>query len=202
MDFFRLARREGKKAVSDDDHHSDTDKEKSPSQKIEKKTSISGSDGLRASIRTGPKWLFDIDSLTQSMNYVPVSAGTVSNVSAGTSEENSQDCIVMPIWKDSSYFDSPTKMFVDDSRSKMLMFVWHKLSTCHSDVNTIKPTSIAKALSVSSWVEAMQKELLQFKLQQVWILVDLLNGNKAIGTKWVFRNKKDEKGIMLGIKQV
>ncbi|GJU61542.1 hypothetical protein Tco_1243377, partial [Tanacetum coccineum] len=58
---------------------------------------------------TGPKWLFDIDSLTQSMNYVPVSAGTVSNVSAGTSEENSQDCIVMPIWKDSSYFDSPTE---------------------------------------------------------------------------------------------
>ncbi|GJU67287.1 uncharacterized mitochondrial protein-like protein [Tanacetum coccineum] len=30
----------------------------------------------------------------------------------------------------------------------------------------IKPTSIAKALSDSSWVEAMQKELLQFKLQQ------------------------------------
>ncbi|GJS38113.1 retrovirus-related pol polyprotein from transposon TNT 1-94 [Tanacetum coccineum] len=27
----------------------------------------------------------------------------------GTSEENSQECIVMPIWKDSSYFDSPTK---------------------------------------------------------------------------------------------
>ncbi|GJR52061.1 ribonuclease H-like domain-containing protein [Tanacetum coccineum] len=27
----------------------------------------------------------------------------------GTSEENSQDCIVMPIWKDTSYFDSPSK---------------------------------------------------------------------------------------------
>ncbi|GJY78120.1 zinc finger, C2H2 [Tanacetum coccineum] len=40
----------GVEAVSDDDHHGDTDKEKSPSQKIEKKTSIGGSDGLRASI--------------------------------------------------------------------------------------------------------------------------------------------------------
>ncbi|GJW57830.1 hypothetical protein Tco_0104561 [Tanacetum coccineum] len=58
---------------------------------------------------TGPKWLFDIDSLTQSMNYVPVTAGTVSNDSVGKSEENSQDSIVMPIWKDTSYFDSPTK---------------------------------------------------------------------------------------------
>ncbi|GJR43306.1 putative ribonuclease H-like domain-containing protein [Tanacetum coccineum] len=68
----------------------------------------------------GPKWLFDIDSLTQSMNYVPVAAGTISNESAGTQgelnaststqkEEISQDCIVMPIWKDASYFDLPSK---------------------------------------------------------------------------------------------
>ncbi|GKA14932.1 hypothetical protein Tco_0694578 [Tanacetum coccineum] len=68
----------------------------------------------------GPKWLFDIDFLTQSMNYVPLAAGTISNESAGTQgelnvgtstqkEEISQDYIVMPIWKDASYFDSPSK---------------------------------------------------------------------------------------------
>ncbi|GKE93587.1 putative ribonuclease H-like domain-containing protein, partial [Tanacetum coccineum] len=64
-----------------------------------------------------PKWLFDIDSLTQSMNYVPVAAGTIISESTGTqgelnastSEEISQDCIVMPIWKDASYFDSISK---------------------------------------------------------------------------------------------
>ncbi|GKD78137.1 hypothetical protein Tco_1340758 [Tanacetum coccineum] len=39
----------------------------------------------------------------------------------------------------------------------------------------------------------MQEELLQLKLQQVWILVDLLLGKRAIGTKWVYRNKKDER---------
>ncbi|GKB83846.1 putative ribonuclease H-like domain-containing protein [Tanacetum coccineum] len=66
--------------------------------------------------RNGPKWLFDIDSLTQSMKYVPVAVGTIINESAGTqgelnagtSEENSQDFIMMPIWKDASYFDLPT----------------------------------------------------------------------------------------------
>ncbi|GJT35243.1 ribonuclease H-like domain-containing protein [Tanacetum coccineum] len=53
-----------------------------------------------------PKWLFDIDSLTQSMNYVPVTAGTSTNESAGTQGDlnagtfigkkgTSQDCIVM-----------------------------------------------------------------------------------------------------------
>ncbi|GJS05458.1 putative ribonuclease H-like domain-containing protein [Tanacetum coccineum] len=41
------------------------------------------------------------------------------------------------------------------------------------------------------------EELLQFKLQEVWTLVDLPNGKRAIGTKWVFRNKKDERGIVI-----
>nr|GEU36719.1 hypothetical protein [Tanacetum cinerariifolium] len=41
------------------------------------------------------------------------------------------------------------------------------------------------------------EELLQFKLQEVWILVDLPNKKRAIGTKWVFKNKKDERGIII-----
>ncbi|GJV60829.1 ribonuclease H-like domain-containing protein [Tanacetum coccineum] len=69
------------------------------------------------------------------------------------------------------------------------------LNTCF--LSQIEPTSIAKALSDLSWVEAMQKELLQFKLQQVWILIDLPIGKRAIRTKWVFRNKKDERGIVI-----
>ncbi|GKD77759.1 putative ribonuclease H-like domain-containing protein [Tanacetum coccineum] len=43
----------------------------------------------------------------------------------------------------------------------------------------------------------MQEELLQFKLLNVWTLVDLPYGKKAIGTKWVFRNKKDQRGIVV-----
>ncbi|GJS19114.1 ribonuclease H-like domain-containing protein [Tanacetum coccineum] len=35
-----------------------------------------------------------------------------------------------------------------------------------------EPKRIVKALSDSAWVEAMQEELLQFKLQKVWVLVD------------------------------
>ncbi|GJX69530.1 putative ribonuclease H-like domain-containing protein [Tanacetum coccineum] len=43
----------------------------------------------------------------------------------------------------------------------------------------------------------MQEELLQFKLQNVWTLVDLPKGKRAIGTKWVYRNKKDDRGIVV-----
>ncbi|GKE70423.1 putative ribonuclease H-like domain-containing protein [Tanacetum coccineum] len=60
-----------------------------------------------------------------------------------------------------------------------------------------EPKRIAKALSDSAWVEAMQEDLLHFKLQKVWILVDLPKGKRAISTKWVFKNKKDERGIMI-----
>ncbi|GJU43791.1 putative ribonuclease H-like domain-containing protein, partial [Tanacetum coccineum] len=49
----------------------------------------------------------------------------------------------------------------------------------------------------SNDVDAMQEELLQFKIKKVWILVDLPFGKKAIGTKWVYKNKKDERGVVV-----
>ncbi|GJX24504.1 ribonuclease H-like domain, reverse transcriptase, RNA-dependent DNA polymerase, partial [Tanacetum coccineum] len=60
-----------------------------------------------------------------------------------------------------------------------------------------EPKRVSQALRDPTWVEAMQEELLQFKLQKVWILVDLPKGHRAIGTKWVYRNKKDERGIII-----
>nr|GEW18643.1 zinc finger, CCHC-type [Tanacetum cinerariifolium] len=63
-----------------------------------------------------------------------------------------------------------------------------------------EPKRVHQALKDPSWIEAMQEELLQFKMQKVWVLVDLPHGKRAIGTKWVFRNKKDEIGIVVGNK--
>ncbi|GKE75661.1 putative ribonuclease H-like domain-containing protein, partial [Tanacetum coccineum] len=60
-----------------------------------------------------------------------------------------------------------------------------------------EPKKVIHVLKDPSWIKAMQEELLQFKLQEVWTLVDLPNGKRAIGTKWVFRNKKDERGIVI-----
>ena len=60
-----------------------------------------------------------------------------------------------------------------------------------------QPTKYQEALRDNSWVEAMQEELLQFKLQEVWSLVPLPSGKSPIGTKWVFKNKTDERGIVV-----
>ncbi|GJU91908.1 putative ribonuclease H-like domain-containing protein [Tanacetum coccineum] len=75
----------------------------------------------------GPKWLFDLDSLTKSMNYVLVVVGTLSNDFAGiqgvsesstssNQDQDNQDCIVMPIWKDDSYFDDASPRSIADSQ--------------------------------------------------------------------------------------
>ncbi|GKF94781.1 hypothetical protein Tco_0284481, partial [Tanacetum coccineum] len=72
----------------------------------------------------GPKWLFDLDSLTQTMNYVPVVAGSISNVSAGIqgvsepiiSSQQDQDCIFMPVWKDASYFEDDSLKSINDAQ--------------------------------------------------------------------------------------
>ncbi|GJT85565.1 putative ribonuclease H-like domain-containing protein [Tanacetum coccineum] len=71
----------------------------------------------------------------------------------------------------------------------------HCLFACF--LSQIEPKKISKALEDESWVDAMQEELLQFKIQKVWILVDLPYGKKAIRTKWVYRNKKDERGVVV-----
>ncbi|GJV48397.1 putative ribonuclease H-like domain-containing protein [Tanacetum coccineum] len=65
-----------------------------------------------------------------------------------------------------------------------------------------EPKKVIHALKDPRWIEAMLKELLQIKLQEVWTLVDLPNRKRAIGTKWVFWNKKDERGIMIRNKAI
>ncbi|GJR49045.1 putative ribonuclease H-like domain-containing protein [Tanacetum coccineum] len=58
-------------------------------------------------------------------------------------------------------------------------------------------SKVTKSSRAHAFVDAMQEELLQFKIQKVWILVDLPYGKKEIGTKWVYRNKKDERGVVV-----
>nr|GEU68595.1 retrovirus-related Pol polyprotein from transposon TNT 1-94 [Tanacetum cinerariifolium] len=47
-----------------------------------------------------------------------------------------------------------------------------------------------------SWIVAMQEELNQFVANDIWKLVSQPKNMTIIGTKWVFRNKLDENGIV------
>ncbi|GJW99941.1 putative ribonuclease H-like domain-containing protein [Tanacetum coccineum] len=84
----------------------------------------------------GPKWLFDIDSLTQSMNYVPVTIGTVSNDSTdGPNNENDEQ-----------------EQFIDDSSTKDVNAAGQQVNTASSDVNTgsLKLNDVGPSVSTAS----------------------------------------------------
>ncbi|GJU02201.1 putative ribonuclease H-like domain-containing protein, partial [Tanacetum coccineum] len=66
-----------------------------------------------------------------------------------------------------------------------------------ADMNNLDAFMSASPILTTRVHKDHPEELLQFKLQEVWTLVDLPNGKRAIGTKWIFRNKKDERGIVI-----
>ncbi|GJR73809.1 retrovirus-related pol polyprotein from transposon TNT 1-94 [Tanacetum coccineum] len=169
----------------------------------------------------GPKWLFDIDSLTQSMNYVPVTACTISTDSAGTSE-GSQDCFVED---GPNNENAKQERFADDSSTKDVNDVGQHVNTASPNVNTgsLKLNNVGPSVNIaSSNKQDSTEDEPDFDLGNIMnsyivptiqlkntlknhpidniepkILVDLPSGKRAIGTKWVFRNKKDERGIVI-----
>ena len=63
-------------------------------------------------------------------------------------------------------------------------------------LSKLEPKKVEEALDDADWILAMQEELNQFERNGVWKLVPKPKGRVIIGTKWVFRNKLDEAGIV------
>ncbi|GKE24705.1 retrovirus-related pol polyprotein from transposon TNT 1-94 [Tanacetum coccineum] len=63
-------------------------------------------------------------------------------------------------------------------------------------ISTIEPNNVNEALTDESWIVAMQEELNQFIANDIWELVSQPKNLTIIGTKWVFRNKLDENGVV------
>nr|GEX93900.1 putative ribonuclease H-like domain-containing protein [Tanacetum cinerariifolium] len=189
----------------------------------------------------GPKWLFDIDSLTISMNLEPVTVRNQTNHNAGKEihdnagqarQEKAYDheYILLPFMPSStqSLDDKDANKLpgrgeegseIDDqartiSSTQVVNTAGLSINTANTNVNTgslnintvgpndqsmpsLEETDIFDDVYNDREVEAMQEEFLQFKIQKVWTLVDIPNGKIAIGTKWVFRNKKDDRGIVI-----
>nr|GEY82550.1 hypothetical protein [Tanacetum cinerariifolium] len=261
---------------------------------------------------TGPTWLFDIDSLSGTMNYHPVTAGNQTNSGTGfqdkfdaekAKEEVDQSYMLFPVWSsvgsinpqnkaEDAAFDGKEhdfdvkkpeyKVIISPSSSaqskeqddKIMKEDKGKIPTVgqnslnstntfsaagpsntavsptygdasqfpndldmpglediiysndedvvgvEADFNNLEssipaspiPTTrihkdhhisqIISDLSLTTQTRSMTRvvkdqELLQFKMQKVCILVDLPYEKKAIGTKWVYRNKKDKRGIVI-----
>ncbi|GJV34700.1 putative ribonuclease H-like domain-containing protein [Tanacetum coccineum] len=247
---------------------------------LENKPNVTGS---------GPDWLFNIDLLTNSMNYEPVTARNQTNKNASIKDNVDADVVaddagkktngepankvllnnnaddlptdpLMPDLEDTTdllntgifsgayddedvgaeadlnnlettmnvspipttriHKDHPKEQIIGDPLSApqtrrmtksaqehaMVSYIKKQRRTNHKDyqnclfacfLSQIEPKKVTQALTDPSWIEAMQDELLQFRLQKVWRLVDLPKDKHTIGTKWVYKNKKDERGIVV-----
>jgi hypothetical protein len=76
------------------------------------------------------------------------------------------------------------------TRSRLANFCEH-----YSFVSMLEPLRVEETLDDADWVMAMQEELNNFTRNEVWSLVECPKQN-VIGTKWVFRNKQDENGVV------
>jgi hypothetical protein len=76
------------------------------------------------------------------------------------------------------------------TQSRVITFCEH-----YSFVFSFEPFKVEDALRDPDWVVAMQEELNNFKRNKVWSLVEWPKQN-IVGTKWVFRNKQDEHGVV------
>ncbi|GJV69653.1 ribonuclease H-like domain-containing protein [Tanacetum coccineum] len=224
---------------------------------LENKSNVAGS---------GPEWLFDIDSLTKSMNYEPVTAenqtndnaGIKTNVNAGQAgqkEASKHEYILLPFMPSNSPLSSSTQSSDDKDADEIpskgdddpsINTVNANINTSSLNINTASPipnmtsleetgifddayddrevgaeadTNNLELLTVVSPIPTTRvhkdhpkeqiigdlnlttqtRRMINFSKENamVWTLVDLPNGMRAIGTKWVFRNKKDERGIVV-----
>ena len=64
-------------------------------------------------------------------------------------------------------------------------------------VSQTEPKTVADALEDSNWITAMHEELNQFARNEVWILVPITSKMNVIGSKWVFKNKLGEHGVIV-----
>ena len=64
-------------------------------------------------------------------------------------------------------------------------------------ISMVEPTRLEDALEDEAWVEAMQDELNQFVRNDVWELVPRPYNHNIIGTKWVFKNKSNDRSTLI-----
>ena len=95
--------------------------------------------------------------------------------------------------------DHPPSKIIGDLNERTTRSRSHRISHfAHSAfVASFVPKDVGHALSDSNWINAMHEELENFERNQVWELVEPPPNCHPIGTKWVFKNKEDENGLVV-----
>ncbi|GJU59007.1 retrovirus-related pol polyprotein from transposon TNT 1-94 [Tanacetum coccineum] len=92
--------------------------------------------------------------------------------------------------------DHPLETVIGNLNERTLRSQVQNQSNFFCFVSSIEPKNVKEAIQDESWTMAMQEELNQFKTNDVWSLVPPPKNQTIIGTKWVFKNKLDENGVV------
>nr|GEV56823.1 putative reverse transcriptase, RNA-dependent DNA polymerase [Tanacetum cinerariifolium] len=197
---------------------------------------------------SGPTWLFDIDTLTQSINYQPVVAGNQPNSSADP--HNIDDVAFkvkepksavhvspsscdktkkhddktkreakgknMPALDDITYSDDEEDVGAEVDFSNLETNIPvspipttrvhkdHPVTQIIGDLSSAPQTrSMTRMVKEQGGLTQINDEDFTLACLPVFFLkkktqeVDLPKGKRAIGSKWVFKNKKDKRGIVI-----
>nr|GEY85069.1 hypothetical protein [Tanacetum cinerariifolium] len=114
---------------------------------------------------------------------VPTAGQNYSNNTNSISDAGSSNTNTSPTHGKSSLQDASQPP--DMLESEDIVYSNHENVSAEADFNNLEisitePKRVHQALKDPSWIESMQEELLQFKMQKVWILVDLPHGKRAI----------------------
>lgn len=59
-----------------------------------------------------------------------------------------------------------------------------------------EPATLKEAMTRSEWVDAMDKEMMSLRENNVWDLIELPKDRKIVGSKWVFKTKRSANGMI------
>nr|GEU47699.1 retrovirus-related Pol polyprotein from transposon TNT 1-94 [Tanacetum cinerariifolium] len=159
----------------------------------------------------GHTWMFDLDYLTNSMNYEPVLVENQANKSAGPKEANNsvglqanddqganseeidlnEEHFVLPIW---SAYSTTVKI----SRYKIEKNIGFKTSSI--PLSTASPSRAFNDGELSypdPSKYAFPDDLPMPHPEDIYGNPNLPFGKKAIATKWIYRNERNEMGVVV-----
>ncbi|GJR36764.1 retrovirus-related pol polyprotein from transposon TNT 1-94 [Tanacetum coccineum] len=152
----------------------------SRTRKVEENLHIKFLENKSNVVRSGPEWLFDIDSLKKSMNYEPVTVGNQTN------DDKDKDADDEPCNGDKGLDQERTDSGTQDINTAGLSIniASININTGSLNINTVSSNDPSMpSLEETSIFDGAHR--------------CGCRGKRAIGTKWVYRNKKDERGSIV-----
>ncbi|GKA17332.1 putative reverse transcriptase, RNA-dependent DNA polymerase, partial [Tanacetum coccineum] len=96
------------------------------------------------------------------------------------------------------YMSNITTTYLVPSTPNTRIHKDHSLDHVISDVQSgVQTRRMTKTTNEQGVISAIYEGKTYEDLHTFWTLVDLPHGKRAIGTKWVYKNKKDERGIVI-----